>query len=72
MSRQSPVLRASLRSSSAAKVKSAWMDAFSDQVVAAEPGQLGRIKWADATHFFNCHYTPKEAAEKYLSALRNS
>lgn len=67
-----PVLRASLRSSSAAKLKSAWMDVFGDLVVAAEPNQLGRIKWADATHFFNCHYTAKEAAEKYLSALRNS
>ena len=60
------------RTSSAAIRKANWMAGFEAAVVAASPGQAGRIKWAHATHLFNSGYTSDEAALRYLEAVANS
>lgn len=60
------------RTSSAAKGKALWMMDFEALVTAQMSVITVKIDWLSAMHLYESNYTPAEAVERYLSALRNS
>jgi hypothetical protein len=51
------------------KERARWMHAFEQEVLRLAPQCAGRIAWDTATHFFNQHYSPTHAAERYVTSL---